>query len=123
MLGVVTNKNFMQYFLHLFGLFVLIIMLGGCKKTSTSGTDCFPGATTVRQITNKPAVIKLTATINAVYIVEQGSIDTKLIPCNFPQEFYQNDLQVTISGEVKSTPQVGQGPCCTENFVITSITR
>jgi len=36
-------------------------------------------------------------------------------------EFYQDGLQVIISGEVKSTPQVG--PCCTENFVITEISR
>jgi len=36
-------------------------------------------------------------------------------------EFYQNDLQVIISGDVKATPQ--SGFCCNENFVITKITR
>ena len=58
-----------------------------------------------------------------VRAVEQGSIDTKLLPCNLPMEFIQDGLQVVISGEVKSTPQSGFGPCCTENFVITKITR
>ncbi len=114
----------MRYCLTLLMLPVLIIILNACKKTDKPVTDnCFPGTATVRQIINKPAVIKLTATISAVYIVEQGSIDGKLIPCNLPQEFYQNDLQVVISGEVKATLQGGPGPCCTENFVITKITR
>jgi len=99
---------------------MLVIIVGSCKKGKKT-TGCFPDATTVRKISNKRAVIKLTATINPVWIIEQGAIDTKLIPCNFPIEFYQNELQVIISGEVKSTPQVGV--CCTENFVITKISR
>jgi hypothetical protein len=94
--------------------------VGSCKK-SKDITGCFPNAATVRQISNKQAVIKLTATVNPVWIIEQGSIDNKLIPCSFPVEFYQDGLQVIISGEVKSTPQAG--PCCTENFVITKISR
>ena len=61
--------------------------------------------------------------INSVYIIEQGYIDSKLIPCNLPMEFYQNDLQIVISGDVKSTIQGGPGSCCNENFVITKISR
>jgi hypothetical protein len=90
--------------------------LNACKKNNRPGNDCFPGAATVRQIVNKQATIKLMATINPVYIVEDGAIDTKLIPCNFPIEFYENDLRVTTSGEVKATPQTAFGPCCTENY-------
>ena len=97
-------------------------MVSSCKKEKDI-TGCFSNAATVRQILNKQAVIKLTATVNPVWIIEQGTIDTKLIPCNFPMEFYQDGLQVTISGEVKSTLQVGAGPCCIENFVITQISR
>ena len=99
---------------------ILMTVVISCKKDIKT-TRCFPDASTVRQITNEQAVIKLTATVNPVYIVEQGSIDTKLVPCNFPMEFYQNDLQVIISGDVKATPQ--SGFCCNENFVITKITR
>lgn len=69
-------------------------------------------------------MVKLTATVTEpVYLVEEGTIDTRLIPCNFPMEFYQNDLQVNISGEVKSTQQIGSAPCCAENFVIKEISR
>lgn len=112
----------MRHFLTLIAFFILMINVSSCKKDKNS-TGCFPGAVTVRQIINKQAVIKLTATVNPVWIIEQGSIDTKLIPCNFPVEFYQNDLQVVISGDVKSTQQVSGVPCCNENFVITKISR
>ena len=91
-----------------------------CKKQDKDG--CFPGVATVRKIADKPAVIKVTATVIAVYLVPQDAIDTKLIPCNLPKDFMQNDLQVMVSGDVKATSQ-GPGPCCAENFVITKITR
>jgi hypothetical protein len=107
-----------------FILFVLMALLNGCRKADKSNAaDCFPGITTVRQIVNKQAVIKLTATAAGVYLVEQGSIDSKLIPCNLPMEFYHNDLLVTISGEVKLTSRVALEPCCSDNFVITKISR
>ena len=112
----------MRHFLTLITFFILVTLFNSCKKDKNS-TECFPDAATVRQITNKQATIKVTATINSVYIIEQGSIDTKLIPCNLPMEFYQNDLQIVISGDVKSTIQGGPGPCCNENFVITKISR
>jgi hypothetical protein len=111
----------MRNFFHFLIFLVLLLIVGSCKKAGNTD-KCFPGVATVRQITDKPAVIKVTATVNGVYIVEQSSIDTKLIPCNLAKEFVQNDLQVIISGDVKETPQ-GSGPCCTENFVITKITR
>jgi len=113
----------MRYRLFVVGFFFLAITLSACKKNSNSENRCHPDAITVRQIVNKQAMIKLTAMIEPVYLVEEGTIDTRLIPCNLPQEFYQSDLLVTISGEVKATPQIGPGPCCVENFVITKITR
>jgi hypothetical protein len=100
---------------------ILIIVFASCKKEENTN-HCFSGVSTVRQITNRPAVIKVTATVYGVYIVEQGAIDTKLIPCNLPAEFMQHDLPVTISGDVKATPR-DAGPCCAENFVITEIKR
>lgn len=110
----------MRRFLHLITFLILIIIFNSCKKEKES-TECFPNATTVRQVSNKQAVIKLTATVNPVWIIEQGAIDTKLVPCNIPMEFYHDGLQVIVSGEVKSTPQ--SVPCCTENFFITKISR
>jgi len=104
----------------------LLIMFSvpiSCKKEDKA-SNCPTEIPTTRQINNRKAVVKLTATYTEpVYLVEEGSIDTRLIPCNFPMEFYQSDLQVTISGEVKGTRQTGLAPCCSENFVITKISR
>ena len=97
----------------------LTILFYSCKKNESSKTDCFPNDNTTRQIISKQASIRLTN--GQFYIVEQGAIDTKLIPCNLPQEFQVNNLQVTISGDVKATIQDGQAPCCSENFVISKI--
>jgi hypothetical protein len=104
-------------------LLLILLNLLSCKKEDKA-TDCFPNTPTARVIANKKAVVKLTAmAVEPVYLVEEGTIDSRLIPCNFPMEFYQHDLQVTINGEVKATQQAGTGPCCAENFVITSISR
>ena len=110
----------MKQFVTVF--FIFILTVSSCKK-GEKVDGCLPEATTVRQITNKKAVVKLNGTIYGSYLIEEGSIDTKLIPCNLPMEFYQNDLQVIISGDVKQTPQDNFGPCCTQYFVISKITR
>jgi hypothetical protein len=117
----VIDEMHMRNFLIFIASFFSLIQGMSCKKDEKTDS-CFSGSPTVRQIVNQQATIKVTGTILGVYMVEQGSIDTKLIPCNLPQEFLQNDLQVIISGEVKSTPP-GTGPCCSNNFVITSISR
>lgn len=98
------------------------LLISSCKKDKAQTNDCFPNATTSRQIINKPATIKQQSA-GVFYIVEQGTIDTKLNPCNLTPEFQIDNLLVTISGDVKATVQGGPGPCCTDNFVITKITR
>lgn len=104
-------------------LSLLLILAGSCTKENKS-PDCLPDSPTIRVIENKKAIVKLTATaVEPVYLVEEGAIDTRLIPCNFPMEFYQNDLQVTISGNVKAFQQTMPVTCCAENFVITKISR
>ena len=99
--------------------FVTLIL--ACNKDNTPTDDCFPNSSTVRQITNQQAIIKLAG--GRFYIVEQGAIDTKLNPCNLTKEFQVDNLQVTVSGDVKATAQGGNEPCCTENFVIAKISR
>jgi hypothetical protein len=112
----------MQRVLAILTCIILLVVFASCKKNENNNPDdCSSGATT-RQIVNKPAVVKVTATVYGAYLVEQGTIDTKLIPCNLPMEFLQNDLQVTITGDVKS-PYQNSGPCCAENFVILKISR
>lgn len=104
-------------------LFVLFSLPMSCKKEKEVA-GCFADEPTTRKIINKRATVKLTATMTEpVYLVEEGSIDTRLLPCNLPMEFYQHDLPVTVSGEVKAARQTGQVPCCAENLVITAITR
>lgn len=103
--------------------FILLLIVGySCKKPHKKNDDCFPNAPTYRQILNKPAIVRQQSN-SLFYIVEHGTIDTRLNPCNLATDFKIDNLQVTISGDVKTTFQVGPGPCCTENFVITKITR
>lgn len=91
------------------------------KRENNTAEDCSANAVTTRQVVNKPAVVKVTATIYSIYLVEEGSMDLKLVPCDFlPIEFIQNDLQVIISGDVKQRKN-NADPCCTENIKITSL--
>jgi hypothetical protein len=92
-----------------------------CKKNETLKTECFPNDITTRTIVDKQAIIKQVD--QQFYIVEQEAIDTRLVPCNLSKEFQVNNLQITISGEVKAAVQGGPLPCCSENFVITKISR
>ena len=107
------------------GFYLLVLaalaIFASCKKNDTLKTECFPNDITTRTIVDKQAVIKLVD--GKFYIVEQEAIDTKLIPCNLTQDFQVDNLQVTISGDVKATLQGGPGPCCSENFVISKIIR
>jgi len=80
---------------------------------------CYSDAITTRTILNKPATIRLQS--GQYFIVEQGTIDTKLLPCNLSAEFQIDNLPVTISGEVKATAQNAFYPCCIEHFIILKI--
>ena len=117
-----TKTSFMKNYISFLTILLGVTMLfHSCKKNETSKTDCFPNDITTRQIINKQASVKLTN--GQFYIVEQGTIDTKLIPCNLTQDFQVDNLQVTISGDVKATAQGGSYSCCSENFVISKIVR
>ncbi|WP_315814005.1 hypothetical protein [Paraflavitalea speifideaquila] len=105
---------------------VLLIAVGACSKDDNKKTDgCYPGAPTGRVITNKKATVHVSGGLKtSTYLVEDGTVDTKLVPCNpLTSEFLQNDLKVFISGEVKATPYTSGEPCCIYSFVITSITK
>jgi hypothetical protein len=100
---------------------IMVASINSCKKQDNINSNCFADATTNRIILNKPASIKLLR--SKFYIIEQGTIDSQLNPCNLPLEFQTDKLNVTISGEVKATIQNGLEPCCIDDFVITKITR
>ena len=110
----------MRYRLTLLGLgFVIILSNSACKKEAVSTSGCYPGAETIRQIEDKQATIQQVD--NVYYILEQGTIDTRLLPCNLPQEFKEDGLSVVVSGAVKARIRNGVEPCCTDNFVIDEI--
>ncbi len=115
----------MRHYLILILYTILILPSNACKKDKKepSADDCFSGSTIIRQITDAEATVHVTATAQGIYLVEKGAIDTRLIPCNLPAGFLQNNLAVTISGEVRTGVSLMGGPCCTQNFVITKISR
>jgi len=115
-------ENRMLSKLNLFTLCTLMAfgyLFSSCKKEEVESTICFAGASTIRQIQNKPA--KITAIGSQFYIVEESTIDSRLNPCNLELEFQVDKLLVTISGEVKALSQ--EEICCTDDFVITQITK
>jgi hypothetical protein len=101
--------------------FVSFSIAASCRKDQTQTDDCFNNIATTRHIVNKQATVVLAGT--EIYLVEQGTIDTRLYPCNLDTAFRVNNLPVKISGEVKGTSINGIAPCCGENFVITKISR
>ena len=112
---------FKGYKLALFTFLIPTMLVSSCKKedNTTITAQCFTDIATTRQINNKPA--KVLAVGSEFYIIEENTIDTRLNPCNLEQAFQVNNLPVTISGDVKTTPQAGI--CCTDNFVITQIKK
>lgn len=100
-------------------ILLVVIMASACKKNSST-VDCFPATPTIREITDQQATVKFSGT--QFYIVEKGAIDTKLVPCNLLLEFQTDNLPVTVSGKVKASSN-GSGPCCSQDFVITRISK
>jgi hypothetical protein len=100
-------------------LLLTAFSINGCQKDKIQVEDCLTDFSTIRQINNQKATV--ISQNGQFYLIESGTIDTRLRPCNLPQKFQVNNLQVVISGNVKSTIRNGVEPCCTENFVITKI--
>lgn len=99
---------------------LLFILCSSCKKNNILDRACFTDTANAGKLINRQAVIKLSG--NDFYMYEQGTIDTKLIPCNLPLDFQVDDLQVLISGYTKQSRE-GGNTCCTEILFITKITR
>lgn len=99
----------------------IVILPGSCKKQDNPDNTCAVHQPTLRKITEAKATVFQSG--EKFVMVEQNTIDTRLAPCNLPAEFRLDQLQVIISGDVKATVQAHFGPCCTETFIITKITR
>lgn len=107
-----------------FPIFIVLLLntlFISCKKENNGNADCNSNASTIREITDQQATVILDG--GKFFIIEKGTIDTRLIPCNLEKDFQMPNLQVTISGDVKATTKPVNGPCCTENFVINKIAK
>ncbi|MEP7320435.1 MAG: hypothetical protein ABI761_00905 [Saprospiraceae bacterium] len=100
--------------------FCFIILVSCIKKENSSG-DCLPDVPVFRRVNNQQAEVR--ESNGTFFIVEQGTIDSRLLPCNLTREFQINNLSVIISGDVKLTTHNAAEPCCTESFVITDISK
>ncbi|MBX3241078.1 MAG: hypothetical protein KIT80_16345 [Chitinophagaceae bacterium] len=104
-------------------LFITVSLIFACKKQDES-TECSPGKPILRTITGKKATVRITATaVMPVYLVEEGTIDSKLIPCNLPMDYYKEGLVVTISGRTQLAEPYTSFPCCIESLFITAISK
>lgn len=100
---------------------MLLLAFFSCKKNNVPAQDCVPGGVISREIVNKAARVQL---LNGkFYLVEAGTIDQKLLPCNLDAAFRQNGLLVTISGQEKGDATAQNEPCCTSYFWISKISR
>ena len=102
-------------------LISVLLACASCNKDKSQKAGCDTNAPTERTLTNKAATVKEMA--GKFYIIEQNTIDTRLLPCNLDASFAVDNLQVTVSGEVKQTNSIAGEPCCTNNFIISNITR
>lgn len=119
---VIYAYTFYMTFRLLVGL--TFISLGFACKKQEKATGCSSNEPVLRTITNKKATVRVTATVEMpVYLVEEGTIDTRLIPCNLSMDFYREGLQVIISGITQSALPGYSSVCCVENINITSISK
>jgi hypothetical protein len=114
-----NQKKTMRYYQKFIAAILIISALSSCKKRKDVTADCSPNSPTVRKVTNAQATIKKDQ--GKYFIIEKGSIDSKLNPCALPEEYQINDFSITVSGDVKETHQ--SNICCTENFLITKISK
>lgn len=102
-------------------MIVSLLLLLSCAKNKSTALDCLQDEITFRNIVQMNATVIRAGDL--YYIIEQGTLDTRLFACNLDPSYKTDRLQVVISGMVKASAQIGPGPCCTENFVITFISK
>lgn len=106
----------MQKTLVLFVIATLLFTVS-CKKESTLDQSCSNGDTVVREIVEAVATVHDAG--GSFQIIEENTYDTRLLPCNLPEEFKVDQLQVVITGKTLATFQTGI--CCVERLVLQKI--
>lgn len=102
-------------------LLVNTLVIIACSKEGSTESSCANDAPTERTLIDKAATVREIG--GQYYIIEQNTIDTKLLPCNLDPSFAFDNLPVVVSGDVKKTDLTAGEPCCINNFIISRITR
>lgn len=103
-------------------IFAVTLILSACKREN-SYQDCMPDVKTVLTVINGQGKIGLIDS-PAKYGIYINHPDTaEYIPCNLPESFQIENLQVTVSGLVKYTLDPCFTPGCPQPFVITQISK
>jgi hypothetical protein len=108
-------------------IFILLILvvasiLTACKREN-SYQDCMPDVKTILTVINSQGKIGFIDS-PANYAIYINHPDTaEYIPCNLPESFQIQNLQVIVSGLVKYTLDPCFTPGCPQPFVITQISK
>lgn len=106
----------MQKVLVLLVITILLIAVS-CKKESGLDQSCGNGDTVEREIVEAVATVHDTG--GSFQIIEENTYDTRLLPCNLPDEFKMNKLKVIITGKTFAVAQTGI--CCVEKLALQKI--
>lgn len=118
---VSNKKRGMKHTLTAILCLVLLFSITACKKNKDAKADCYRDNAVRYEINNQLATVYQ---VNGeYYIAEQNTIDTRLFPCNLPEEFQQNNINIYITGQVKSLPYSNTRPAGDAALIITQITR
>jgi hypothetical protein len=93
----------------------------GCKKNTQSFRNCYPGSETLWKVDKAGGVVIRSG--GQFYITQSGTIDTRFVPCDLPVEFQVDKMNIVFSGDVKFTKNSATEPCCTNDIVLTYISR
>jgi hypothetical protein len=104
-------------------ILVLTLYLPACKREN-SYEDCMPDVKTVNTLINvRGKIVSIDSPAKYEIYVGNGADTLAFVPCNLPESFQVQNLQVTVSGLVKYTLD----PCffgyCPQGFVITGISK
>lgn len=92
---------------------ILMTLIGislSCNKDAVKDGSCFPNTETYRQLKDAPAEIWENGSSHFL-IMEDGTTDARLLPCNLPAEFQVNGLLITVGGDIKAFVHAGPAPC------------
>ncbi|WP_336517962.1 hypothetical protein [Pollutibacter soli] len=98
----------------------LFLFAVSCRKESGLDQSCGDGEPVFREINGAVAMIHAVDG-GSFQIIEENTYDTRLLPCNLPEEFKMNKLKVIITGKTLATAQTGI--CCVEKLVLKDIRR